>query len=89
MFDTLRRRSPLADEPYPLPDGGSVPMFPADDRSGAAQVSLRCRLTGHRRSREKARMDGDLRLHSECERCGRPLIKTWDKGWIEDRAKGA
>ena len=44
-----------------------------------------CKLKGHVRSRDLARMEEDGRFHSQCERCGEPLIKTWDKGWVVDR----
>jgi hypothetical protein len=49
-------------------------------------VRLICRLKGHRRSREEARMGDDMRLHSYCERCGKPMVKVWNKGWIVDRS---
>ena len=34
-------------------------------------------------------MGEDMRLHSRCERCGRPMVKTWAKGWIVDKTDQA
>ena len=50
-------------------------------------MSLLCRLSGHRRRADLVKMGDDMRKHSLCERCGKPMVKTWDKGWALEKPK--
>lgn len=49
-------------------------------------MKLLCLLKGHERSTSLVHMGDDHRRHSQCRRCAAPLVKTWDRGWVREKA---